>query len=208
VLPRLWEKSTPDPHARPPPLHACCCHRRRPAACCPTRRADAPTPPPPPGLVQEALHATRAPRPAGWTWAPCSDPVWYGWPGKDEYANKVPAIKELLPSLKILVFSGDQDDVCPTQGTRAWIDRVKLPVASPWAAFRSWNGQVSGRVACPLGASRREGARRRGARRMPWAGDRCAAEAPSPWARRSSPRHVRLALWRAPFAGGRVAHRL
>ena len=45
-------------------------------------------------------------------------------------------------TLKMWVYSGDQDDVCPTLSTRAWVGRLGLRVARPWSLFKSWNGQA------------------------------------------------------------------
>eukprot|EP00475_Leptophrys_vorax_P009208 TRINITY_DN1607_c0_g5_i1.p1 TRINITY_DN1607_c0_g5~~TRINITY_DN1607_c0_g5_i1.p1 ORF type:complete len:572 (+),score=119.60 TRINITY_DN1607_c0_g5_i1:582-2297(+) len=46
--------------------------------------------------------------------------------------------------LKFMVFSGDDDSVCPTAGTEDWIFNIGLPAITFWKPWRIGNGQLAG----------------------------------------------------------------
>ncbi len=41
----------------------------------------------------------------------------------------------LTKNISIMVYSGDVDAIVPFTGTRAWLDKLALPIAAP---FRPW----------------------------------------------------------------------
>ena len=61
--------------------------------------------------VQEAIHAEPTTQ-----WEVCSDAIYYGW-DDTFWDNQLDYYKELVherEGLKMLIFSGDDDAVCPT----------------------------------------------------------------------------------------------
>lgn len=71
--------------------------------------------------VQKALHVTEG---LLSRWGVCDDIVNSSWDITDFYESQVPNYNELISGnngLKMLVFSGDDDGVCPTEGTQQWI---------------------------------------------------------------------------------------
>ncbi len=95
--------------------------------------------------VQKAIHAKK-----GTNWGDCSDTVFYNFNRQDRQASMQPVYTYLTEekkdlALRILIFSGDDDSVCATQGTQYWIHREQWPRApgqdwGPWGV----NGQVAG----------------------------------------------------------------
>lgn len=89
--------------------------------------------------VKRALHVDDS---GPESWIQCSDDVFYNWPTADSQADMTRLFRELMrssapPTLRILVFSGDADGVCPTIGTQQWIwessrDRKVVSLWSPW----------------------------------------------------------------------------
>lgn len=89
------------------------------------------------------------------SWIQCSDDVFYTWPTADSQASMTRLFRDLMrsssrtpapTSLRILVFSGDADGVCPTIGTQQWIwessrDRKVISMWSPW---HDESGQLGG----------------------------------------------------------------
>lgn len=45
-------------------------------------------------------------------------------------------------SLRILVYSGDDDSVCATRGTQMWIDNMKWTATQDWTSW-TYDGQVT-----------------------------------------------------------------
>jgi len=95
--------------------------------------------------VQEAINAVPTD-----VWEICSDEIFYGW-DKTYWDNQIDYYKELVHGnydLKMLVFSGDDDGVCPTIGTQKWVFR-KLGVSPTetcsWAIWEV-NGQTAGYI--------------------------------------------------------------
>jgi len=80
--------------------------------------------------VRKALHVTRPGE-----WALCTDSIEYSQ--HDLLSSMLPLHKRLIADgrLRILIFSGDVDGIVPTQGSRAWIEGMQLPVRSAW---RPW----------------------------------------------------------------------
>uniref|UniRef100_A0A7S2NXB3 Carboxypeptidase n=1 Tax=Leptocylindrus danicus TaxID=163516 RepID=A0A7S2NXB3_9STRA len=78
--------------------------------------------------VQEAIHAnTELNRP----WEVCNHGINLSWPLKDRYEVQMQHYVELLHGeydLNMLVFSGDDDSVCATTGTQAWIYDLGIDV--------------------------------------------------------------------------------
>ena len=81
--------------------------------------------------VQEALHVRRRPV----KWRDCTSAISYS--RDDLLSSMLPVHAELLRSgaLRVLIYSGDVDGIVPTQGTRAWVEGLGLPVTAPW---RPW----------------------------------------------------------------------
>ena len=72
-------------------------------------------------IVQDALNVKKT------DWEMCNNHVFRNWP-EDDWDNKMqPYYAQLAakyPSLKILVFSGDDDSVCGLHGTQFWLDNM------------------------------------------------------------------------------------
>ncbi|CAM9824709.1 unnamed protein product, partial [Laminaria digitata] len=90
--------------------------------------------------VQEALHVRE-----GTVWEQCSSKVDYK--SADMLRPMMPYYQRLLGDygLKILVFSGDDDAVCATEGTQWWIYDLGYEVDET-CYWKTWEegGQVSG----------------------------------------------------------------
>eukprot|EP00271_Cylindrocystis_brebissonii_P018342 TRINITY_DN5139_c0_g3_i1.p1 TRINITY_DN5139_c0_g3~~TRINITY_DN5139_c0_g3_i1.p1 ORF type:complete len:519 (+),score=87.66 TRINITY_DN5139_c0_g3_i1:25-1581(+) len=92
--------------------------------------------------VQVALHTAKLP----YRWIGCSDIIDYST--NDVLATKLGKFKALIAtSLEITVFSGDVDGVCPTMGTRDWIEKLadqkELTLTKKWHPWYL-NQQVGG----------------------------------------------------------------
>jgi carboxypeptidase C (cathepsin A) len=74
----------------------------------------------------------------------CSDAINEAFPPKDVGAPMMPIYKQLVTngSLRILVYSGDDDSICSTAGAQLWIWGMGNVVD----AWRPWysKGQVAG----------------------------------------------------------------
>ena len=91
--------------------------------------------------VKEALHVK-----TDIEWKDCSMTLKYKT--GDRHIDQTPIYNYLIDGkygLKILVFSGDDDDVCATIGTQDWIWGLGYEIApkSNWEAYEV-NGQVGG----------------------------------------------------------------
>lgn len=65
-------------------------------------------------------------------WIECNDRIFYDWPLNDLFGNKIPLYREILQNntqLDVLIFSGDNDIICPTIGTQHWIFGLGLEVS-------------------------------------------------------------------------------
>lgn len=87
--------------------------------------------------VQEALHVN-----SSIVWEECSNTVKYA------FSNEFLTMSSYYPKLvddgmKILVYSGDDDGVCGTEGTQSWIYDLGYRVSSSWKSWE-YNGQPSG----------------------------------------------------------------
>uniref|UniRef100_A0A7S2S5U4 Carboxypeptidase n=1 Tax=Rhizochromulina marina TaxID=1034831 RepID=A0A7S2S5U4_9STRA len=94
--------------------------------------------------VQDALHAE-----VGTTWAECSSSITYDFDSKMDYMEAL--YKHLLDdtSLRIMVYSGDDDSICAPLGTQDWIWKLGYSVQDDWAAWyykdaMYGDGQVGG----------------------------------------------------------------
>ncbi|KAL5071592.1 hypothetical protein RYX36_022479 [Vicia faba] len=91
--------------------------------------------------VQKALHADAIGIP--YTWKACSDVVQNSNWG-DSPLSMLPIYHELInASLRILVFSGDNDGIVPVTATRYSIDALKLPTIVNWYPWYD-SGKVAG----------------------------------------------------------------
>lgn len=89
--------------------------------------------------VQEALHANVTKLP--YDWQLCSEVI-QSW--RDSPSTMIPLLQELIENgLRLWIFSGDIDGRIPVTSTKYSIDRMKLPVKTPW---HPWflDGQVGG----------------------------------------------------------------
>jgi len=93
--------------------------------------------------VAEAIHANTA---LGYSWQECSDIVNYSEEDGDDYMESYYLrLLDLQPTIKMLVYSGDDDAVCSTAGTQHWIYGLGLTVTRPWTPWYL-NEQVGGYV--------------------------------------------------------------
>ena len=97
--------------------------------------------------VQSALNVKPT------TWEMCSDPVWNEWPDSDydtfiqEYYTEIINNYSVDQSLKLCVYSGDDDSVCGLQGTQYWLDRwdgFKANSNIQWQAWEDENNELGG----------------------------------------------------------------
>ncbi|URE01828.1 Serine Carboxypeptidase [Musa troglodytarum] len=92
--------------------------------------------------VQKALHAnvTKIDGP----WSPCTSCSDLPW--NDSPTSTLPVMKQLVNSgLRVWLFSGDTDTVCPYRGTVEAIKIMKLPIKNPWRPWYS-DKQVIGNL--------------------------------------------------------------
>jgi len=88
--------------------------------------------------VQDALNVKPT------TWEMCSDPVWNAWPDSDydafiqQYYTEIVNNYSVDKSLKLCVYSGDDDSVCGLQGTQYWLDRWDGFAANPDQQWVPW----------------------------------------------------------------------
>jgi carboxypeptidase C (cathepsin A) len=98
-------------------------------------------------LNREDVRAAIGVAPGVAKWSMCSDPVFFGWPHADSDRDVTPVWKQLvaLGKLKIMIYSGDDDDVCPTMGTQefVWGGLGLAPAGRDWEPWEV-DGQVAG----------------------------------------------------------------
>lgn len=93
--------------------------------------------------VQDAINAMPTE-----TWEVCSDAIYFGW-DDTFWDNQLHYYQELIDGrhgLKMLVFSGDDDAVCPTSATQKWIFRDLGVHPKETCSWDEWkvNGQTAG----------------------------------------------------------------
>ena len=95
--------------------------------------------------VQKAIHVKSDKR---MDWMPCN--INLGYDIEDVETSVIPAYQQLVDmakegkhSLKMLIFSGDDDSVCATDGTQAWLWELGVPAKEVWRPWKV-NGQVAG----------------------------------------------------------------
>lgn len=79
------------------------------------------------------------------TWAPCSNALRYN--NSDMAVPMEPIYQYLIDGgfgLDILIYSGDDDDVCATSGTTLWLPTLGYNETSSWKAWTDTDGQVGG----------------------------------------------------------------
>jgi hypothetical protein len=93
--------------------------------------------------VKNALHVKN-----DITWEKCNDVIFQHWPDEDFfYTETYSVVEELVETrlLKILIFSGDVDDVCATAGTQDWVFKIGKNVKSLWEKWEV-DGQPAGYI--------------------------------------------------------------
>lgn len=93
--------------------------------------------------VREALHVEES---VG-NWTTCSYDVKYEV--KDRFTTQTPLYRKLVTErndLDILIFSGDNDSVCPTSGTQDWVFKlgVEPKTGRMWNPWYGIDSQVAG----------------------------------------------------------------
>ncbi|XP_074282444.1 serine carboxypeptidase 1-like [Silene latifolia] len=92
--------------------------------------------------VQAALHANVTKIP--YAWEICSAKLKDLW--KDSATSVLPIIQELMhKGVAVWLYSGDVDSLIPVTATRMAINKLKLPVQTPWYAWYN-AGEVGGYV--------------------------------------------------------------
>jgi len=98
--------------------------------------------------VQTALHAN-----VGSKWKECSDVLHYSW--RDVNTAQINLYEQLIDgglsgkhSLRMLIYSGDDDSVCSTSGTQEWIydlgvDPMEAHAWEPWTVDEQTAGFVT-----------------------------------------------------------------
>jgi carboxypeptidase C (cathepsin A) len=83
--------------------------------------------------VQNALHIANGPV----KWTACSDYVGDNWDMEEQYAPMMPVYKELIENgtLRIMVYSGDDDSICSTQASQQWIWNMGYDNTETWAPY-------------------------------------------------------------------------
>lgn len=91
--------------------------------------------------VQHQLHVAGVFKP----WSGCNNYINLAYNRTDVEESMIPVYEFLMErkGIKVWIYSGDDDSVCPTSGDQEWI--WKYPVTSKWAAWKV-DGQVAGFV--------------------------------------------------------------
>eukprot|EP00636_Phaeomonas_parva_P003127 CAMPEP_0118850102 /NCGR_PEP_ID=MMETSP1163-20130328/117_1 /TAXON_ID=124430 /ORGANISM="Phaeomonas parva, Strain CCMP2877" /LENGTH=500 /DNA_ID=CAMNT_0006782303 /DNA_START=115 /DNA_END=1617 /DNA_ORIENTATION=+ len=90
--------------------------------------------------VKKAIHAKE-----DIVWEMCSSKLDYS--EKDMNEDMAPLYEDILkeaPYLKILVYSGDNDAICATSGTQAWIWGLGYDAFRYWEQWTTADGQLGG----------------------------------------------------------------
>lgn len=91
--------------------------------------------------MQEAIHADTH---LGYSWSTCSPRVNYS--RADLLSSMIPVYENLAThDVRMLVYSGDQDGIVATPGTRLWLSHLNFTITEPWRPY-TVNGQVGGYV--------------------------------------------------------------
>uniref|UniRef100_M1CFX3 Carboxypeptidase n=3 Tax=Solanum tuberosum TaxID=4113 RepID=M1CFX3_SOLTU len=86
--------------------------------------------------VQKALNVRRIP----YSWAPCASHLHW----KDSPYTVLLVFQELMQSgIRVWIYSGDTDSVLPVTTTRYDINKIKIPVKTPWYSWY-FQGEVGG----------------------------------------------------------------
>jgi len=98
-------------------------------------------------LNREDVQAAIGVSPSVANWSQCSGRVRAGWPISDVQGDVTPVWKQLaaLGKLKIMIYSGDDDAICPTMGTQEfiWGGLGLAPAERNWEPWEV-GGQVAG----------------------------------------------------------------
>ncbi|XP_066399568.1 serine carboxypeptidase 1-like [Miscanthus floridulus] len=87
--------------------------------------------------VQKAIHAR-----ANTDWSVCTGLPWNDWP-----LSMVPTLSWLIDTgLRVWVYSGDMDDVCPITATRYSVKDLNLTVTKPWRPWYTPANEVGGYI--------------------------------------------------------------
>nr|CAB3453628.1 unnamed protein product [Digitaria exilis] len=90
--------------------------------------------------VQKAIHA-RIDTP----WSTCNDSLGRIW--KDAPVTMVPTLSWLVKNgLRVWLYSGDMDDVCPITATRYSVKDLNLTITKPWRPWYTPDNEVGGYV--------------------------------------------------------------
>jgi hypothetical protein len=93
--------------------------------------------------VQQAIHVK-----GNVSWSDCSNAVGNAYNGDDVNADVQPVYHALLSQTKqpidIMIYSGDDDSICATEGTQQFIWNMGFPVAKPWTAWDLGDQQTAG----------------------------------------------------------------
>jgi len=94
--------------------------------------------------VRKALHVTDQSA----EWNMCSDDVGNKWLTEDIARNVNVLYDELVSvfkSIKVLVYSGDDDSVCSSSSTQKWLWGMNWTITEPWTSW-SVNQQLAGYI--------------------------------------------------------------
>jgi carboxypeptidase C (cathepsin A) len=98
-------------------------------------------------LNREDVRAAIGVAPGAASWTMCSSSVGLAWPAADRDRDVTPVWRQLaaLGRLKIMIYSGDDDTVCPTMGTQEfiWGGLGLAPAGRDWEPWEV-DGQVAG----------------------------------------------------------------
>jgi hypothetical protein len=85
--------------------------------------------------VRNALHVNVDNRPVHVVWTECNYTIFDKWPTRDIYGSVYDDYQKLIlmnAGLQILIYSGDNDLICPTVGTQFWLfNKMPLQVRMP-----------------------------------------------------------------------------
>ncbi|XP_025799600.1 serine carboxypeptidase II-3-like [Panicum hallii] len=90
--------------------------------------------------VQEAIHVRINTR-----WSNCSMQVYGNW--KKPPLTMVPTLSSLVDTgLRVWLYSGDMDDVCPITATRYSVHDLNLTITKPWRPWYTPANEVGGYI--------------------------------------------------------------
>ncbi|ETO21056.1 hypothetical protein RFI_16150 [Reticulomyxa filosa] len=97
-------------------------------------------------VVQRALHVKQSDDGEPVEWQECNNDVFHDWPDEDWLTGMQQTYQSLVDDydISILIYSGDDDSVCSTQGTQFWLNKMGWSTLVEWQVWEDDTTQVGG----------------------------------------------------------------